>query len=44
MNNLNTVMYGPWWSHVDSFVHNEHVHVIHYEDLIEVKFKIERLF
>lgn len=28
--------YGPWWKHVDQFTQLEYVHIIHYEDLLEV--------
>ncbi len=27
---------GPWWNHVNEFTSLEHVHIIHYEDLLEV--------
>ena len=29
-------MFGPWWEHLNQYENLENVHLIHYEDLIEV--------
>ena len=31
-------LFGPWWEHVNQFENLENVHLIHYEELIEVKY------
>ena len=31
-------MYGPWWKHVDQFTQLDNVHIIHYEELLEVNY------
>lgn len=28
--------FGPWWDHLNQYEHLEGIHIIHYEDLIEV--------
>lgn len=30
-------MYGAWWDHVNKYTQLENVHIINYEDMIEVK-------
>ncbi len=29
--------FGPWWEHVNHYSQLENVHIIHYEDLLEVQ-------
>ena len=30
------ITYGAWWKHVDTFTQLNNIHIIHYEDLLEV--------
>lgn len=39
-----SVPYGPWWKHVDEHTSKKNVHIIHYEELQEVKSFFDRLF
>ena len=31
-------VYGSWWKHVDQFTRLDNVHIIHYENLLEVQY------
>lgn len=29
-------MYGPWWEHLNTYTSLANVHIVHYEDLVQV--------
>lgn len=29
--------FGPWWEHLNQYENLENIHIIHYEELLEVK-------
>lgn len=36
------VIYGHWWKHVNTFSQLDNVHIVHYEDLLEVELLLIR--